>query len=310
MLGEMTWPNAPMKASPGPLPRGDDWMFEPKWDGHRALVRVRGNGQVDAVSSTGKPRIEQWPWLEALAATLNAPGGGDWILDGEVIAVDESGKHSFQLVGRPDCPHAFVAFDLLMADGVDIAALAWHERRARLEQALSPTPTILLTPVADDGDAMMQVTHAGGFEGVIAKRRLSTYQAGRRSPSWVKVKHRHEQELVVGGYLVGRGNRAATFGSLLVGVYDGPTLRFAGGVGTGFDERLLRTLKRQLDDLVVDDSPFDPAPELQRGTARWVRPELVAQVSFAEWTETGHLRHPVFVGLRDDKSARDVVRET
>ena len=300
-----SWPIAPMKATTGTLPTGDDWVYEPKWDGHRAIVRMQ-RGAIEAVSSNGLVRTERWPWL---ADALRACCSTDMIIDGEVIALDDEGRHSFQLVGRPDRPHAFVAFDLLALDGTDLLGRPWHERRALLEATVQPVPPISITPLSDDAEMMMQVTRANGFEGVVAKRRSSTYQVGRRSPAWVKVKHRFEQELVIGGYLVGEGNRSTTFGSLLVGHNEGCSLRFAGAVGTGFNEVTLRDLQRRFAKLATDVCPFDPEPKLPRGKARWLRPELVAQVSFAEWTEAGHLRHPVYLGLRDDKSATKVVRE-
>lgn len=302
------WPIAPMKATTGRLPVGGDWVYEPKWDGHRAIVRLR-EGIVNAVSSTGQARAERWPWLADAVRLACDAGSGEIILDGEVIALDDEGKHSFQLVGRPDRPHAFVVFDLLALDGDDLLSRPWHERRAMLEAHVHPAPPLSITPASDDSDAMMNATRANGFEGVIAKRRGSAYLPGRRSPSWIKVKHRFEQELVVGGYLLGAGNRAASFGSILVGHYEGDALRFAGAVGTGFNDATLRTLQQRFAQTASHVCPFDPVPKLPRGTFRWLRPELVVQVSFAEWTEAGHLRHPVFAGLRADKPPRHVVRE-
>lgn len=305
---KVRWPIAPMKATTGSLPLGGDWVYEPKWDGHRALVR-RSDGVFDAVSSTGQARIERWPWLvDALRATC--VGEGEIVLDGEVIALDDDGNHSFQLVGRADRPHAFVVFDLLVHDGLDLLTRPWHERRALLEASIRPAPPLSITPVSDDAEVMMHVTQTSGFEGVIAKRRGSTYVPGRRSPSWIKVKHRFEQEFVIAGYLVGEGNRSTSFGSILIGHYEGSALRFAGAVGTGFNDPTLRDLHQRFAGLATETCPFDPVPKLPRSRTRWLRPELVAQVSFAEWTEAGHLRHPVFAGLRKDKPAIDVVRET
>ena len=305
----MAWPMAPMKAASGQLPHGEEWVYEPKWDGHRAMVRVTNDGRVDVVSSSGAPRLTQWPWFADIVDSLDASGTGEWILDGEVVATGDDGRHSFQLVGRPDRPHAFVAFDLLAADGTDFRLQPWHERRARLESALRPTTQHFLTPVADDGDALMAATRVNGFEGVIAKRRVSTYQVGRRSPAWVKVKHRLGQEFVVGGYLVGNGSRADTFGSLLVGVYRGSELHFAGAIGSGFNDRALVDMRARLTPLATDNCPFATDPEVPRKSCRWVRPEMVVQAEFAEWTENGHLRHPVFLGLRNDVAAHAVVRE-
>jgi bifunctional non-homologous end joining protein LigD len=157
---------------------------------------------------------------------------------------------------------------------------------------------------------MEAATRAQRFEGMVAKRASSTYQSGRRAPSWVKVKFRNEQEMVVGGYKFGEGNRHGLFGSLLVGVHDDSgALQFVGAVGTGFNDKTLRSVMAELRRLQTDTSPFAEPPKLPRGSYRWVRPELVAQVGFLEWTEGGGIRAPVFLGLRDDKPPSEVVRE-
>jgi len=305
MAGSAQWPIAPMKATSGKLPRGEAWMYEPKWDGHRVIVRTRGD-RIEAVSSNGIDRTARWPWLaEAVRSSIAA----DVILDGEIIALDDDGRHSFQLVGRPDRPHAFIVFDMLAVDGKELMGRPWRERRDLLEDRVTPTPPLSITPVTDDADALMEATLANGFEGIIAKRSDSTYLPGRRTPSWIKVKHRREQEVVIGGYLLGEGNRSTSFGSLLVGVYERQKLRFAGAVGTGFNEVTLRMLQARFAELHTETCPFDPEPKLPRGKARWLLPELVAQVTFGEWTEAGSLRHPVYLGLRDDKSPKKVVRE-
>jgi bifunctional non-homologous end joining protein LigD len=302
-----TWPIAPMKATNGRLPRGADWWYEPKWDGHRALVRVHA-GKVDAISSTGQPRMDRWRFLARVGEVVTVD---NVVLDGEVVAMGEDGRHSFQLVGRPDRPHALVAFDLLVDRGKDIFSMPWRERRDRLEQVMSRTSQFFITPVSDDADSIMKATRDNGFEGVIAKRADSIYLPGRRTTAWIKVKHRYEQEMVIGGYLLGEGNRSTSFGSLLVGVYEQGVLRYVGAVGTGFDDATLSDVWGKLRKLERTECPFDPLPVIVRGKwrARWVKPELVAQVRFAEWTEGGSVRHPVFLGLRTDKDPRRVVRE-
>lgn len=296
-----------MKATNGRMPSGAGWVAEPKWDGHRAIVRVRG-GRIDIVSSTGKPRTEHWPWL---VAALRESVGGDVIVDGEVIAYGDDGRHSFQAVGRADRAHSFVAFDVLALDGTVLIDVPWQERRSLLESAVTAGGSVSITPVTDDIEAMVAVTKAQRYEGVIVKRTDSVYLPGKRTSSWVKVKYRYEQEMVIGGYKVGEGNRSGTFGSLLVGVYepDGG-LRFVGAVGTGFDDSTLDAVLAQLRPLATVACPFTSVPKLPgRPDLRWVRPELVAQVSFAEWTDGGGIRAPSFLGLRDDKDPRDVVRE-
>ncbi len=308
----MIWPIAPMKATAGRLPTGPSWVFEPKWDGHRALVRVTTDGVggrvVDAVSSTGQPRMQRWPWLAEVVDVIDADAGVV-VLDGEAIAAGDDGKHTFQSLGRADRNHMFVAFDILQLDGRDLTALPWSERRRLLETVVSPSGRVLITPVTNDGDALMTATKATGFEGIIAKRIDSIYLPGKRTTNWIKVKHRFEQEFVIGGYLQGDGARSTSFGSLLLGVYDGGVLRFAGAVGTGFTDAALVQIRGLLQQRNSIACPFEPVPKMVRGTARWVTPDLVAQVTFAEWTEDGHLRHPVYLGLRDDKFASDVVRE-
>jgi bifunctional non-homologous end joining protein LigD len=299
-----TWPVAPMKAASGDLPTGPGWIFEPKWDGHRALVRVQGR-RVAAVSSTGQDRTASWPWL----AELGELGLSDTVLDGEVVAYDEDGRHRFQLVGRADRPHTIVLFDVLVHDAVDVTRQPWTARRALLTAIVRPSPHVSVTPVSEDAPALFDVTRRAGFEGIIAKRTDSVYLPGRRAPTWRKVKHRLEQEFVVGGYLLGEGARATTFGSLIVGVHVGPRLQFVGSVGSGLDEPTLRALTPVLRAREVARCPFEPVPKLRRGIPRWVRPELVVQVAFAEWTADGNIRQPVFLGRREDVVPTAVVRE-
>src|SRR5262245_48686866 len=304
----MQWPIAPMKAvTADAVPIGDVWMYEPKWDGHRVLLRRVGD-DVDAVSSTGKPKLPQWRWLKTavVAATEH-----DVVLDGEVIAYDADGRHTFQSGRNADREHAFVVFDLLALDGADLRERPWGERRALLEACVRPVPPLSITPVSDDADVMEAATRAQHFEGIMAKRAASTYQSGRRAPTWVKVKYRRQQEMVVGGYKLGEGNRSGLFGSLLVGVNDrvGGSLQFVGAVGTGFNDRTLRSVLAELRRLETSESPFAVPPKLPRGAYRWVRPELVAEVGFLEWTEGGGIRAPVFLGLRDDKPPSEVIRE-
>ena len=302
------WPIAPMKAvTARAVPTGDIWKYEPKWDGHRVLV-LRNGDDFDAVSSTGKPKLPQWPWLRR---AVTAATDRDVVLDGEVVAYDDDGRHTFQSVGRADRDHAFVVFDLLDLDGDDLRDRPWSERRELLEEVVRPTSPLTITPVSDDADVMEAATRAQRFEGIVAKRMDSTYQSGRRAPTWVKVKYTNAQEMVVGGYKLGEGNRTGLFGSLLVGVHDDAgDLQFVSAVGTGFNERTLTMLMAKLRQLATDDCPFVLPPKLPRGTYRWVRPELVAQVGFLEWTEGGGLRAPVFLGLRDDKPPSEVIRET
>ena len=166
----------------------------------------------------------------------------DVVVDGEVVAYDSEGRHTFQSVGRADRDHAFVVFDLLALDGDDLRDRPWSERRALLECGCDPVSPVTITPVSDDAEVMEAATRAQRFEGIVAKRTSSTYQSGRRAPAWVKVKYTNAQEMVVGGYKLGEGNRTGLFGSLLVGVHDeAGALQFVSAVGTGFNERTLTT---------------------------------------------------------------------
>ncbi len=302
-----------MKAVPSDsLPIGDGWIFEVKWDGYRTLAVVEG-GTTHTYSSTLKESTGRWgPLFDGFADHLHALSA---VIDGEVVALDEQSRPSFQAlqVGRGSL--RFVAFDLLAMNGVDLLAMTLEQRRHLLAEVLDETDDWQVPEAFDDGEALMAGVVANGLEGVVAKRRASPYQPGRRSPMWRKVKHRLRQELVVGGWQPGEGNRASSFGSLLVGVHaergGGQPLRFAGAVGTGFDQPMLEAWRGRLDELAVTECPFDPPPtRAVTRTARWVHPVLVVEVAFAEWTDDGILRQPALVGWRDDKDPDDVVRET
>jgi bifunctional non-homologous end joining protein LigD len=297
-----------MKAVTGVLPTGDGWSYEVKWDGYRVLAEV--GRSVRLWSSNGLDATRRFPGFDALA---ELPGlGHDAVLDGEVVAFDAAGRPSFQALQQGSTAVTYVLFDALRLAGEDLTALPYLERRERLEAAVPPDPggRWLVSMRTSDGDALAEATRRQGLEGVMAKRVDSPYLPGRRSPAWVKVKHRLEQELVVGGWVPGAGNRAGTFGALLVGYHEGAPLRFAGRVGTGFRQRVLDELLPQLHALERATTPFDPEPPAAvRRVAHWVEPRLVAQVAFGEWTDDGILRHPSFLGLRDDKDPADVVRE-
>lgn len=290
-----------MKAVPGALPTSAAWVFEPKWDGHRALVRI-GNGGIDAVdvvSSTGKPRLDRWGWI---AEVRNCIDHDDLILDGEVVAMNEAGQHRFEYVGDSSRAHALIVFDLLRLDGASQLARPWSERRALLEQSFTPSGPFSLTPVSTDGALLWDVVVASGYEGIVSKRLDSTYVPGKRATTWRKTKSRHVQEFVVGGWLPGSGRRDGTLGSLLLGVHerDG-SLRFVGAVGSGFDDRALEDVRARMAAVRQPACPFEPPPpRLVSTKATWCRPTWVVQVEYAEWTGGGQLRHPVYLGLRED----------
>jgi bifunctional non-homologous end joining protein LigD len=286
------------------LPRDDEhWAFEMKWDGYRAIAGIR-RGSLRLASRRGNDLTARFPELEGLAAAV----GVDAILDGELVVLDSSGHASFQAIQQHLAPAVFVCFDVLAIEDRDLTSLPWRERRAVVERLALSGERWQTSPASlGDGPAAKRAAEELGFEGVVCKRLDSPYLPGRRSDAWRKVKLSKEQELVIGGWLPGSGRLADTLGSLLVGHHDRPggTLRYAGRVGTGFKDEDRDALQRQL--RRRSKSPFDPAPRLK--DAVWVEPDCVAQVKFTEWTADGILRQPVFLGLRDDKDPRDVVRE-
>ena len=303
-------PPRPMKAVTGELPADDaGWSFEVKWDGFRTLVVIDGE-RVRAYSSNGIDVTAKRPELGEIWEGLHAEQA---VLDGELVALDEQGRPRFELLQAGEVPTTFVVFDLLELNGNDLTALAYRDRRRLLDEALEPGATWLLSPRHEgDGAALLAASREQHLEGVMAKRLDSPYLEGRRSPAWRKIKNRRRQELVIGGYTDGTGNRASTFGALLVGYHDAGVLRYGGGVGTGFTERTLAQLTGLLRASTVDDCPFEPRPtptQLRHQRPHWVEPRLVCEVEFAEWTADGIVRHASYVGRREDKDPTEVIRE-
>ena len=302
---------APMLATPvEDVPVGPGWLFEVKFDGYRAVAYVTG-GEARLRSRNGNDLTERFATVAAqVARAVKTPSA---VLDGEVCRLDPTGRASFSELQRGTGPLVYYAFDLLEADGVTLVDLPLIERRARLRELLDGrNRTVLWSEDFADGRALLLAAAEQGLEGVIAKRTASRYLAGRRTREWLKVKVQHEQEFVIAGYTRGEGRRARTFGSLVLGVYEGEELRYVGNVGTGFGDTEIRTLLALLEPLHRDDAPFREVPKLprvRRSDVQWVEPELVAEVRFGEWTHDGHLRHPAYLGLRDDKDASDVVAE-
>ncbi|HKD93577.1 MAG TPA: DNA ligase D [Gaiellaceae bacterium] len=291
------------------LPRGDGWLFEPKWDGYRALAYVRG-GKVKLVSRRGNDLTERFaPVAKELAKALRTP---DAVVDGEVVALDSGGKASFSAMQQGSTQLVYEVFDVLEADGEPLVDLLLTERRERLEKLLAPNPVVQLSGSFEDGAALFEAAEAQGLEGVMAKRPASRYTEGGRGRDWLKIKTHGRQEFVICGYTKGQGRRSGSFGALVLGVQRGGQWEWVGNVGTGFGEREIRELLEQLEPLRRDESPFTVVPKMakvKKGDVVWVEPRLVAEVKFAEWTHDGHLRAPAFEGLRDDKPAKDVRRE-
>jgi len=307
------------------LPADDSgWAYEIKWDGMRllAFVGIDGAGVVRLRTTNGIDATPRFPEFERLA---DAVGGRAAVLDGEAVAFDDAGRPSFgrlqhrmHVVGAAEVrrraeevPVCFLVFDLLWLDGHDVTSLPYTERRRLLAELFSPVPGVQMPEHRiGDGAALLGAAAERGLEGVMAKRLDSRYEPGRRSPAWRKVKVRRRQEFVVGGWQPGEKGRAGRIGSLLLGYYEDGHLRFAGKVGTGFTQRELAWLDGILAPLARATSPFDPSPpRIVDRVARYVEPVLVAEIEFGEWTLDGILRHPSYLGLRDDKAATDVVRE-
>jgi DNA ligase D-like protein (predicted ligase) len=283
----------------------EEWIYERKLDGIRCLAFRRG-GEVRLLSRNKLSLNARFP---EVASALQVASGVDCVVDGEVVAFS-GGKTSFErLQQRGERPVSifYYIFDLPYVDGYDVRALSTRTRKALLKDALTFGGPLRTTAHRNrDGEAFYAEACRHGWEGLIAKRAAAPYSAGR-SRDWLKFKCSAEQELVIGGFTPPQGTRTE-LGALLLGYYDSGRLRYAGKVGTGFTQETLRRLSSSLAPLKRSSSPF--ADEVKERNTTWVEPRLVAQVGFSEWTRDGRLRHPRFLGLREDKSADEVVRET
>jgi bifunctional non-homologous end joining protein LigD len=319
---------APMLASPDELPDQDGrWAYEFKWDGIRALVWSDG-GRARALSRNGNDITAAFPELRQVGAAM---GSHQVVLDGELVVFDETSRPSFSRLAKrihlasprdvdraaKRDPASLILFDLLHLDGRSTLGDTYDERRRQLEELGLGGVAWAVTPsfVDVEGTDVLTTAVELGMEGVVAKRRTSTYRPGVRSNEWVKVKAERTQEAVIGGWTEGKGNRRSTFGALLLGIPSQTAkgkLTFIGKVGTGFSDESRASLLEQLGSLVREAPPFDEP--LSRATiggpATWVRPALVGEVRFSAWTPDGHLRHPVWRGVRADKSPKEVSRES
>jgi bifunctional non-homologous end joining protein LigD len=306
----------PMLASPaGHLPTLDGWTIEPKWDGIRVIAEV-GAARARLWSRNGIDKSSQFPEVSTALLALAAKQG-PMVLDGELVAIDAAGKplrfQALQARGKTATRSAFVVFDCLAARDQVLVALPWTARRKVLESLVGKSARNLVRrgdsfPCGSAGAGrVFESARTEGWEGLILKRMDAPYQPGRRSPMWRKVKLEHEQEFVIGGYtLPTNGADRDHLGALLVGYYDDDgKLRYAGKVGTGYTRATLAMLARKLRPIERAQSPFADAPRRREETI-WVKPVLVAQVRYNEMTDAGILRQPSFLGLRDDKAARDV----
>ena len=316
----------PMLATPGAVTGidrfrgGDDWAYEMKWDGIRAIATIRGD-KLTLRSRNGLDLTLSYPELAELLDAVS----GDAVLDGEIVALDDKGRPSFGTLqkrmgltstreierARLVAPVHFFVFDLLSLGGASQERVPYEKRRALLVTNVKDLGPITVPPDAGgDLATALRTSKKIGLEGVMAKRRDSPYRQGKRSRDWIKLKHTLTQEVVIGGWRPGNGHRADSVGSLLVGIPDAEGLRYVGRVGTGFTDRQLAAMRTMLDGLARKTSPLRDVPSTAVRDAHWVTPSLVGEVEFAEITADGRLRAPAWRGWRPDKDPSDVIRET
>jgi bifunctional non-homologous end joining protein LigD len=298
---------SPMLATLGSVEKltGAQYGFEGKFDGYRLLVEISG-GELRLQSRSGRDLTADYPQLQSLAADL---ADHDVILDGEVVALDADGVPNFgEMQNRVRATRIeFWAFDILQLDGRSLLKAKYRDRRKVLETFADGTDLIVPPLIDGDGAEAIEFSRKKKWEGVVAKKWDSTYQPGRRSAAWIKDKNWKTQEAVIGGWREGNGGRSSGIGALLLGIPDDGGLRFIGRVGTGFSDKELSRLKQILEPLHTDESPFKtPLPRLDAKGVTYVRPELVGEVRYGEWTSDGRLRHPSWRGLRPDKEPVDV----
>jgi bifunctional non-homologous end joining protein LigD len=307
-----------MMATPAAtLPAGDQWSYEVKWDGYRAQG-VKNGATVSLASRNLKNITKQFPSVAHMIANLRAKSA---VVDGEIVAVDEKGRPSFQGLHHASFEGlaiVYYAFDLLHVNGRDLTRLPLDDRRAALRDVAGGSGILLSEPLPGTPAQISAAVRRLGLEGVVAKRRKSTYAAGRRSDAWIKVRFARHQEVVIGGFKP----NGRTFDSLVVGYYDGTRLMSAGKVRNGLTPHLRADLFARMQPLITPRCPFANLPSSgsshwgegitaeEMTLLAWLKPALVAEVSFVEWTRDGSLRHAAFLGLRDDKRPRDVRRET
>jgi bifunctional non-homologous end joining protein LigD len=279
-----------------------NWIFEEKYDGVRMLAYKEGS-KVALVSRNGIDRTERYPKIAEAIGRLKPDS---LALDGEIVIFDADKVSRFQFLQKGDGQPVFALFDCIFRDGKDLRKAPLSERRRALELSVKPSASLILSARLDaDGIRAFGIAKKRGFEGLIAKDQSSQYVSGR-SPAWLKVKVRKEDEFVIGGFTAPSGARHF-FGALLLGVYSRGKLEYVGKVGTGFDEDTLKSLHKKFGPLRRAGSPF--ASDVRERDATFVTPKLVAQIGYTEWTGDGKLRHPVYLGLRDDKDAKDVKRQ-
>jgi bifunctional non-homologous end joining protein LigD len=303
------------KGQPGELAMGENWIYEVKWDGVRAICYIQ-NGQVRMVSRNGNLIDRQYPELSILPHHIQAKTA---IVDGEIAALNERGVPSFELLQRrinvADAssvatlarhhPVVFYAFDLLYLDGRDLRGLPLIERKRLLKEVLRPNDVVRYSEHFSDGNALFEAAKQQGVEGIVGKKASSFYES-RRSGDWVKYKIHSSDSFLLCGFTEGERDH---FGALVLGIHDKGKLKWAGNVGTGFDRKTMKAIYEKLAPLATTKCPLEPDKNLLKKDVTWVRPDLVCEVKFANWTEDGRLRAPVWIGFRPDIDPSEVVRQ-
>ncbi|HEY2327882.1 MAG TPA: DNA ligase D [Gaiellaceae bacterium] len=289
------------------IPRGDGWTFEVKFDGYRAIAYIRA-GECELVSRNDNSLTERFPSVAAaIAKAVKTPNA---VIDGEITRIGEDGRASFSELQQGTGALVYFAFDVLEVDGESLVDLPLEERKERLRKLLDKrVKAVSFSESFDDGAALFRVAQERHLEGVIAKKKGSPYRQ-RRTSDWLKIKTELNDEFLIAGYTRGEGRRAGTFGALVLAVHEGDELRYVGNVGTGFSDAEIRKLLKLLKPLHRATSPFHEVPKMprvQKTAVQWVEPKLIAQVRYSEWTHDRHLRHPAYLGLRDDKEPEEVV---
>ncbi|MDB5226459.1 MAG: ligase [Bacteroidota bacterium] len=298
----------PMFATSGGKPfSSGDWIFELKLDGFRAIAELN-KGKEKLYSRNGLDFSKDYPAVFSALKKLNLKA----ILDGEIVALDKNNSPSFQLLQQtmidPSIQLAYYVFDILQLNGKDLTRLPLIERKEILKKSLQPNEVIRYSDhIEKEGKKFFELVIKKNIEGMMAKKKDSLYMPGRRSADWLKVKHHHEQEAIIIGFTEPKGGRKH-FGSLLLAVYHNGELKYVGNAGTGFNDQGLKDVFDKMKPLTVDRSPVkEKIPAT--GDVTWIKPKLVSNIKFTEWTNGGQMRHPVFLGLRKDKSAREVIKE-
>jgi bifunctional non-homologous end joining protein LigD len=286
-----------------------DWIFETKLDGFRAITVIDSAGKVRLWSRNRLPLEPKFPMVVDAVNQLKLRST---ILGGEIVALNAEGIPRFQLLQqwqkRPTAPVVYFLFDLLWDNGRDLTGKSVVHRRKRLQEIITPVDGIQVGGYVENrGIDLFRLAKEKGLEGIIAKRKASTYQAGRRSQDWAKIKARLQQEFVIGGFTEGKGSRKH-FGALLLGAYRNGKLHYFGHSGSGFSEKALKETLERLSPLFTTKSPFDNPPKIPE-KIQWVKPRLVCEVAFAEWTDDEQMRQTTFLGLREDKNPKEVTCE-